>query len=672
MTHIRANAHRWRALGCLIAVLSAALVAVTAAFALDLTPGLRAKVPGVEISYLSDPQGALTLDQAIDAYRAGEAQPIPGDTVDFGNVFDTYWAFVSVVNTGAETGAWHVATTWPFAPELTIDLVTDDGTVDSLLQSDIDSHFDARPVAHRTLVSKAMHLDPDEHGLLTIMFQAGGVSTLPFTLESVDSLHALLTKDAVITSLFFAFSISAILFFVLFSLALRSETGLYYSGLFALALLLNAQIDGLNFQFLWPNAPAWNGLAALALFLTVSVVGFLVAGKQRSSLTPSPRFRWTTNLLALIGAAAGLMIPFIAPGILLIVAYGLFALMIASHVYAIAPQVMQPGRRGLAAMAGAGIVAVAVALLTGLFMSDVQLPPLLVGNSHRIFYLAISLPTMFTLAGFVMHLRRDHESALEREVDAARRDAALNRELFESEKNYARARDLAAVRQRQLASASHDIKQPLASLRLSMDALVGDGDTGIRSRLKEAFDYLEGLTGTYLAEARTEPKPEIDVPEAEDYDSDGPAQEQERTEPYPLSLITATVDQMFREEAVSKGLTFHCVGSDDEITVPVLPLMRLFSNFVSNAVKYTVEGSVKVTAGRDSDGVHLQVEDTGPGMAAEALADLRQAGRKGETSHGEGLGMAIADDVARTLGLSVQMDSIPGQGTRIKVRIGDI
>ncbi len=56
----------------------------------------------------------------------------------------------------------------------------------------------------------------------------------------------------------------------------------------------------------------------------------------------------------------------------------------------------------------------------------------------------------------------------------------------------------------------------------------------------------------------------------------------------PLSLVTGTVDQVFREEAVAKGLKFACTGTDDQIAVPVLPLLRLVSNLTSNAVKYTV------------------------------------------------------------------------------------
>jgi len=371
----------------------------------------------------------------------------------------------------------------------------------------------------------------------------------------------------------------------------------------------------------------------------------------------------------------------VEPGVLVVVGYGLWVVMLFAHAAALQPLLRRPtGGLGTAGLVIVLAVAFAVATLVGMFVAGVPLPPFVVYNAHRIVYLVTSLVTMAILLGFVLQLRRDHEGALQREVAAARRDAALNRELFEAEKNYARARDLAARRQHQLATATHDIRQPLASLRLSLDALAAGGDRATRGRLNDAFDYLEGLTGTYLAEARAPAPAGADGPDA-DSDSEGsePAADNEAdpegapaetaAEPYPLSLVTGTVEQMFREEAVSKGLRFQCTGDEHQIAMPVLPLLRLVSNLTSNAVKYTVEGSVSVTAGTADGTAFITVEDTGPGMSAEDLAKYRQAGRRGEASQGEGLGMAIADDIAARLGLSLEVDSAPGEGTRFRVVI---
>lgn len=673
MTQSRPIRRGWRAFAVLLALLAAVVAAVTAAPAVELRPGERALVPGTDIVYLAESAGPVDLDAALAAYDAGDTRPVETAVADFGAVFASFWLFVPVENVGATAGAWSVATRAPFFPAVTIRLRRVDGRRQQVLDNSVGEPFAARPVRHRTVISAPFTLRPGERADLVIRFEAGGVSNFAFTLESEKSLRALLVADAAVSATFYAFSLAAILFFAVFSYAVRVWTGLMYAGLFLVGLLLAAQIDGLAFQFLWPGWPDWNGNAALMLLNLMSGVGFFVAARQRDLERPSPRFRRVAYGLAAFSLAINLLVPLIGPAPVVLVSYGLFIVMLAAQAAALLPGLRRPsGGIGNAALVGVVLVAAVSATLIALLFSGVPLPPLIAYNFHRIFYLVISLATMATLVGYVVQLRRDHEGALEREVVAARRDADLNRELFESEKNYARVRDLAAQRQRQLATASHDIKQPLASLRLSLDALVSGDNPETRGRLKDAFDYLEGLAGTYLADARS-PGPDAGAEPAESETaaaaSDRGAEEEpeEAVEPYPLSLVTGTVDQMFREEAVSKGLTFACSGTDHEIAVPVLPLLRLVSNLTANAVKYTVEGRVTVTAGTADGAAFITIEDTGPGMSPEALAMFRQAGHKGEASKGEGLGMAIADDITARLGLTLEVDSTPGEGTRFRL-----
>ncbi len=665
MSQSCAFATSWRARGrrALAALLVLFAFAGSPAWAVDLRPGEPATVPGGEIAYLADPDHTLDPAGALAGFDAGEGRLVGSDIADFGAVFATYWLLVPLENAGERAGTWTVATRAPFFPAVTIHLRRADGTLDEVLDNTVDDPFDARPQRFRTVLSAPFSLQPGERADLVVGFEAAGVANFAFTLESEQSLSALREEDAAISGIFHAFSIAAILFFAVFSIAVRFGNGLLYAALFAIALLLNAQLDGLAFQLLWPDWPGWNGIAALVLMNLLCGFGFYVAARQRERERPSPRFRRAAYALAVVSLAVNGLIPLIGPGAVVMIGNLLFVAMLAAQAAALLPWLRRPdGGVGRPALVGTVLVAGASLGLAILYLSGVTLPPLVGYNLHRIYYLVITLTTMATLVGIVVQLRRDHESALSREVEAARRDAALNRELFEAEKNYAQARELAAQRQRRLATASHDIKQPLAALRLSMDALTAGDDPETRRRLKDAFDYLEGLTGSYLVEARPEEAGEGEI-DAAVKDAGAPA------EPYPLSLITGTVEQVFREEAVSKGLRFTCTGDDREIAVPVLPLLRLVSNLTSNAVKYTVEGGVSVSAGAAGEGAFIAVEDTGPGMSADALALYRRSGEKGETSQGEGLGMAIADEIAASLGLTLEVESTLGEGTRFRVLI---
>lgn len=651
----------WRALRPLILIAGGAGAVISAALALELRPDQQSGAPAAGISYMeAPPTGQLTPQQALEAFHAGQARPIPGDRVDFGHSFDAFWLFMTVENTGEVAGTWHVATRWPFAPYLQISVQRSDGSVATVLESLYDSPFGDRPLAHRFLVSTPFALAPGERADLAIAFRAGGNSSLPLTVETAASLRSLLVEDAALSGAFYAFSLGAILFFAAFSIGGRSRTGLLYAVLFAVSLVLMAQIDGLAFQLLWPDWPVWNAYAALVLLLLVCAFGFHVAAVQRGSTVDSRQFRRAMTVMGLASLALIALVPVAPLSPLVIAAYVLLAAMFASHALATLPIVRRPGGVGRAGLVGSAVAAVIILAIAAMAMAGVPLPWLLIGNIHRIIYLFISMTTMLAITAFITQLRREHERALEREVDAARRDAELSRELLESEKNYARARELAAARQRLLASASHDIRQPLASLRLSLDALAADRNSAMRTRMTDAFDYLEGLTQSYMAEAR-------DDETAEDLQSEGePAAP---VESFPLSLVTDTVGQMFRDEAVAKGLDFSSTGTERRIALPVLPLMRLVNNLVANAVKHTREGGVTVTGGETTDGLYLDVADTGPGMSAEALADLRLPGAKGAESSGSGLGLAIADDLAESLGLALEVDSQPGRGTRVRILI---
>jgi len=96
----------------------------------------------------------------------------------------------------------------------------------------------------------------------------------------------------------------------------------------------------------------------------------------------------------------------------------------------------------------------------------------------------------------------------------------------------------------------------------------------------------------------------------------------------------------------------------------------MLSNLVDNAVKYTpAGGSVTVRCWQDNGIAVLQVEDDGPGIAAEErLRVLERFYRvRGTAGEGNGLGLAIAEEIARSHGSRLQLDAGPhGRGLRVR------
>jgi PAS domain S-box-containing protein len=105
-----------------------------------------------------------------------------------------------------------------------------------------------------------------------------------------------------------------------------------------------------------------------------------------------------------------------------------------------------------------------------------------------------------------------------------------------------------------------------------------------------------------------------------------------------------------------------------------LRLQQILLNLVSNAVKYNRPGgSVAVVVEGHADHVAVTVADTGRGIDPERLSSVfdpfERLGAETTTTPGTGLGLAIVDATARVLGIEVGIESTPGQGTTVRLRV---
>ena len=97
-------------------------------------------------------------------------------------------------------------------------------------------------------------------------------------------------------------------------------------------------------------------------------------------------------------------------------------------------------------------------------------------------------------------------------------------------------------------------------------------------------------------------------------------------------------------------------------------------NFVGNALRYTVQGSIVVACRQRGDMVLIQVWDTGLGIAAEHLDDVfREYVQIGNPERnrakGLGLGLAICDRLSRLLGLKITVRSVLGRGSVFAIAV---
>jgi PAS domain S-box-containing protein len=218
-----------------------------------------------------------------------------------------------------------------------------------------------------------------------------------------------------------------------------------------------------------------------------------------------------------------------------------------------------------------------------------------------------------------------------------------------------------------LANTSHEIRTPLNGL-LGLGRLAQQPDISEAQRrdyLNQMMDSAESLSGLIS-----------DILDLSKIEAGRLTLE---TQPFSLRELLASIRLAYLTLAQARGLTF-AVEIDPALPSWVfgdpLRTRQILSNYLTNALKFTETGGVTVSVralpvnarGSAGEWVHVEVRDTGPGIAAEQQARLFQPFTQADESTtrrfgGTGLGLSICRELATLMGGEVGVDSQPGRGS---------
>jgi CheY-like chemotaxis protein len=227
------------------------------------------------------------------------------------------------------------------------------------------------------------------------------------------------------------------------------------------------------------------------------------------------------------------------------------------------------------------------------------------------------------------------------------------------------ARDAAEAANRSkdkyLAAASHDLLQPLNAARLLISTLrerkLPAVEQVLVERTHQALEGAEDLLTDLLDISRLDQaavKPDVAV--------------------YRLDELLGPLVSEFQSVAEAAGLNLRVHMGQYAVSTDLRLMTRILRNFLSNACRYTDEGSILLGARRRGEMLRLEVWDTGRGIAADRLDSIflefnqldvgRAADRKGV-----GLGLAIVERIAKILGYKIGVHSLPGRGSMFSIDV---
>lgn len=211
-----------------------------------------------------------------------------------------------------------------------------------------------------------------------------------------------------------------------------------------------------------------------------------------------------------------------------------------------------------------------------------------------------------------------------------------------------------------LATTSHEIKTPLNGILGMTDLLLASDLAPAQKQQLEAIRESGQAMTALLEDILDMSKIEAGRIEIRPADID-------------LHAFLQRQTAVWRSLAAGKGLGCDLVTAPDlprDVHLDTNRLRQILLNLVSNAVKYTVEGHVRIHAAlnrADGDLYHLQftVSDTGPGLPAEGREHIFQPYQGSQGLAGSaGLGLHICRKLADALGGEIGVESIKGEGSR--------
>ncbi|HEY4088215.1 MAG TPA: ATP-binding protein, partial [Bryobacteraceae bacterium] len=146
--------------------------------------------------------------------------------------------------------------------------------------------------------------------------------------------------------------------------------------------------------------------------------------------------------------------------------------------------------------------------------------------------------------------------------------------------------------------------------------------------------------------------------------------------PVDLAALTRDLAANFRSALEAGGLSLivDCDPLPEEFYVDSEMWEKIVLNLLSNAFKYTLQGSVTVSLKMEENQAVLRVSDTGIGIPAAELPHLfkrfhRVEGAQGRSHEGTGIGLAFVQELARMHGGAVSVESEEGSGSTFAVRV---
>jgi signal transduction histidine kinase len=433
-----------------------------------------------------------------------------------------------------------------------------------------------------------------------------------------------------------------------------------------ITLLFLMHSDGVTFKYFWPNHPVFNSYFSIIIGLAMAMAPYDFARVFLRTKTFHPKIDRFMIYMLVLTPIIVVPLAFIdaqkAKQLLMVLVFigitaGIFAGLVAS---------IKRFREVRFYVLAWVFAALSAGIMNLRHFTSVDISQNVELDSIRVLIIVDAIMMGLGVADRYLQNLRASRALDKMNLQQAQQNLKLNERLFDLEEQYKLATELVETRDIQLKNTVHDLRQPLHALRLNVKKLQNNmqSNTSNQADLDETFTYLETLIANHL---QSSVRGGLTIETT-------PAKQENALN---LPQILKSIHEMFSSDAENKGLDFRLVETTQQSDVPPLVIMRIITNIVSNAIKYTIAGKIILGVRRTHNAIRIEVHDTGPGLTEAQFSTAIMRGTRLSKNRnnseldnsGSGLGLNIARSLAQEYGLELLRLSGRQKGTSLALVI---
>lgn len=596
------------------------------------------------LQIIDDPRGSLLLDQAIAEFDRRESLSFDGNYPNFGLIDSVYWVKITLSSKLPSPSEWIVELDYPPMDEIGMYLLSADGSVQRKTAGDRHA-FSGRDIAFQN-PNFSIALGPNQTQEVYFRFDSEGSLQMPLTLWHPQAFAENNYRTLAIQGIYLGIMLALILYNFFIFVATRDKSYLFYI-LYVFFITMNqAATFGLTHQFLWPNNP---DLGRNSITMASSLAVFFAILFCKSYLNVRRYdLRLNQGLTLILVSTASLLI--LQP----LLGYRIATTLLTANAVIAAfallysgLRIMLMGNRPARYFFAAWLIFLMAVILFsmqsfGIFSGNiVSQYGVLIGSAIEGILLSLGLA--------------DRINTLQKEKHRAQL------ELIENNKKTIEALKRGdAMKDEFIANVSHELRTPLTGiiglteLVISRNTNSIDEESGKNlSMIRSSGQRLTSLVNDII-------------------DISAINQNYLKISKKNVDLRTTTnfVLAMCESLIGKKKLVLLAEFPDDlpMVSADEDRLHQILFNLVSNAIKFTFEGSVKVAVEMAGSRVRVSVRDTGIGVSEDKHQQIFGAFEQADSSTqrefgGSGLGLSISRKLLQLHGSDISLQSQPGEGS---------